>query len=972
MTDTPAVKAVESESEALSDIPDSSSAVFESPDNLKTATSSSHHDSEYDTASDTPSSDLDEDEDDFEDDDVDDNGEDGSVVLELDHQRADGEEDGEKKKVDDDEDRSNPQYIPKRGVFYEHDDRTAEEPEAERKADEEGKEEKSDSPTPVVKKPVKKSAAADRWSHDRYNENEQAPKSRAELVNSYGYDIRNEDGPPRSRRRRRYGRGPNKYTRNWEDEKAYAKLTSQQEKQQRNPQDEFPELGSRKSKASAREEKENKNDENRRSNRSPNQRSQQTHQDGGGHRSHSDRYDRSYNNDFDGNRQHDSQQNYELNRSHSDGNRSQNDRFDGNRGKFFDNNRQNDRYEGNNRQQSDHYDNNRSNSRYDGNSRYSNDQNERNQNDRYDDRKRSSDKFGDGGRIDRYDQRMDRSGNDKGNWDRRGPKTNDSRSGAYREFTSKSQNRNHHSNNAPQSQSGSKSFVSGGFNQRQNQSAEYEPEMPVESLSFTNSKLSAGVPQSMNERYSSNTDYGQMDGSRQRNVTEMDRPERPITGRQLGSSSSRNSNQIQQSSLPIVNPIHAQQPSMNIQQQVSSQPQHLPQQQQQTTNMMGTESRSAKRYSTLRQRTTEAVQNLSIPQHLHEQQMLLQDAALMLQMQQNQEQIQIQPNLAHQPPSTNYAAQQMPLQIQNEYAALGPKSQPTGSTQSNQQQLIQTATPNQSATQAAQYPSPYFATNEFSGQASTPIQPSAQSTQLMSSQQYPAQYSQQPTAPPPYAQPPPQTSYIQPAVNQQQQLLNYVPTIPPAQQPFSTVQSFPTYPTGVPNYNSVPGGITQSGVTYYPPQTQPRPILSQRRPTNAIPILAPSERFAGKGRNRQNNNQFEEDDKAAMNPPVGSPENIDHILDNMFTQRSTQRPAFQPPARKSNSPSPESAQNAKVGDNQQNESVQNVTTTSAFVEGGAKQLEFVDAAIGKMSIDEISKLDNPVAANETVADSTAS
>lgn len=94
---------------------------------MKTATSSSHHDSEYDTASDTPSSDL-EDEDDFEDDDVDDNGEEGSVVLDLDRQRVDGEEDGEKKKVDDDEDRSNPQYIPKRGVFYEHDDRTADEP----------------------------------------------------------------------------------------------------------------------------------------------------------------------------------------------------------------------------------------------------------------------------------------------------------------------------------------------------------------------------------------------------------------------------------------------------------------------------------------------------------------------------------------------------------------------------------------------------------------------------------------------------------------------------------------------------------------------------------------------------------------------------------------------------------------------------------------------------------------------------
>lgn len=39
-----------------------------------------------------------------------------------------GEEGEEKKKVDDDEDRSNPQYIPKKGTFYEHDDRTAENP----------------------------------------------------------------------------------------------------------------------------------------------------------------------------------------------------------------------------------------------------------------------------------------------------------------------------------------------------------------------------------------------------------------------------------------------------------------------------------------------------------------------------------------------------------------------------------------------------------------------------------------------------------------------------------------------------------------------------------------------------------------------------------------------------------------------------------------------------------------------------
>lgn len=56
--------------------------------------------------------------------------------------------------------------------------------------------------TPAQKKISKKSS--DRWCHDAYDESEQAPKSRAELVNSYGYDIRNEDGPPKTRRNRRY------------------------------------------------------------------------------------------------------------------------------------------------------------------------------------------------------------------------------------------------------------------------------------------------------------------------------------------------------------------------------------------------------------------------------------------------------------------------------------------------------------------------------------------------------------------------------------------------------------------------------------------------------------------------------------------------------------------------------------------------------------------------------------------------
>lgn len=73
---------------------------------------------------------------------------------------------------------------------------------------------------------------------------QQGPKSDHELVATYGYDIRQEEGAPRfknyssyiivlcytylysiyrARRRRRYGRGPNKYDRTWEDEEAYSR-----------------------------------------------------------------------------------------------------------------------------------------------------------------------------------------------------------------------------------------------------------------------------------------------------------------------------------------------------------------------------------------------------------------------------------------------------------------------------------------------------------------------------------------------------------------------------------------------------------------------------------------------------------------------------------------------------------------------------------------------------------------------------
>jgi hypothetical protein len=65
-------------------------------------------------------------------------------------------------------------------------------------------EEDPDKKDDKTKKPWKE-GGGDKWSHDKFNESDQAPKSRDELVTSYGYDIRSEEGPPRARRRRRYG-----------------------------------------------------------------------------------------------------------------------------------------------------------------------------------------------------------------------------------------------------------------------------------------------------------------------------------------------------------------------------------------------------------------------------------------------------------------------------------------------------------------------------------------------------------------------------------------------------------------------------------------------------------------------------------------------------------------------------------------------------------------------------------------------
>ncbi|KAH8243390.1 hypothetical protein KR032_007111 [Drosophila birchii] len=258
--------------------------------------SNSHpHDSEYDTASDleggedyddeesgsgsaSGSGSEEETETDDEDEDVGSETDDGEADHAQDRSIADSEA---QKKVD--EDRSNPQYIPKRGTFYEHDDRTAEtegdvlvEPEngagqvpPEPNGELNGLAAAGATPagqTPQISQASKTmrkwqpASGGDRWSHDRFEASEQAPKSRAELLQAYGYDIRNEDAPPRARRRRRYTRGPSKYSRNWEDEQAYLKASNKERKPPR-PQD-FPALNERKPRgprtSSSREEKENR------------------------------------------------------------------------------------------------------------------------------------------------------------------------------------------------------------------------------------------------------------------------------------------------------------------------------------------------------------------------------------------------------------------------------------------------------------------------------------------------------------------------------------------------------------------------------------------------------------------------------------------------------------------------------------------------------------------------------------------
>lgn len=129
-------------------------------------------------------------------------------------------------KLDDDEDRKNPAYIPRKGLFFEHDVRGHAQEEERYSASfclpvcmtavamaslSNGTNPGPDQTTLTAVCPRRPKGRnrklwkdEGRWEHDKFREEEQAPKSREELIAIYGYDIRNGGGPgERSYRQRR-------------------------------------------------------------------------------------------------------------------------------------------------------------------------------------------------------------------------------------------------------------------------------------------------------------------------------------------------------------------------------------------------------------------------------------------------------------------------------------------------------------------------------------------------------------------------------------------------------------------------------------------------------------------------------------------------------------------------------------------------------------------------------------------------
>ncbi|XP_013381152.1 protein CASC3 isoform X2 [Lingula anatina] len=146
-------------------------------------------DSEYESAEEDQDEEEDEEEEDEEEYDDEDSviieDEDGEELGEE-RQSGDGEEQpASSRELDDDEDRKNPAFVPRKGNFYEHDSRMG---------SEEIKEEE-DRPKKTLWKDEGK------WLHDKFYDDMQAPKSKEEIIAMYGYDIRAYDKPPEAPRR---------------------------------------------------------------------------------------------------------------------------------------------------------------------------------------------------------------------------------------------------------------------------------------------------------------------------------------------------------------------------------------------------------------------------------------------------------------------------------------------------------------------------------------------------------------------------------------------------------------------------------------------------------------------------------------------------------------------------------------------------------------------------------------------------
>lgn len=187
-------------------------------------------------------------------------------------------------------------------------------------------------------------------------------------------------------------------------------------------------------------------------------------------------------------------------------------------------------------------------------------------------------------------------------------------------------------------------------------------------------------------------------------------------------------------------------------------------------------------------------------------------------------------------------------------------------------------------------------------------------------------------------------------------------------QNFNTVVPQPVTPA-VPLTPAQPAAaaVYPSGITYYAPQSQtqtPRPLPSQRRPTSAIPILAPPERKSKNNRigadsttgANANINEGEESSVSAAggsgttSTATGAASDIDHILDNMFVQR----PVFQPPIRKSPSPAPTATGGASAGGSavsSMSGSVSDVTS-EALKAAELDSLDKIGESVKKLTIQE--------------------